>query len=440
MTMSSNTVKCNNCNVVINEVLAFIQNKAAIMDEDSMIRLCVTAFTSDEITLAKKLLFESVDTSRRKVNRRKEGKSQRDMEDIIVLIKESDPELLPVFVARYLHKLPPVTFDHLDATRLLRDIIKLQDDVAIIKEKYVTMDDLTHLKSSCDHHQYRNINMNRKRGGYLLDNSFECESGPVGILANITSEGSMNAASDKRAGVNERHNDTIINVSSVVSPPAHETSSGRSCSVERVEASTAVSSPIPVRATDTGTLEREKERDGVMRPTAEPNVESSTHSESTAGGGSDQRKQLISDVLKQDGEWKKELPSDGWVKVQRKRLQNRFVGLKGRAETSPQCSFKAADVTVPFYIYNVDIETETKDIISYIKSKTNVEVSLKKMDMKRSKGYAAYRFFIPKRKLNVFMDENLWPSGISFRKFVYYSDVPERKQSDLGPSDKHKHR
>lgn len=172
----SNAIKCNHCNIVINEVLAFIQNKAGIMDEESMTRLCVTAFSKEEITLAKKLLFESVETSRREIKRRKEGKSQRDIEDIITLIKEIDPELLPIFVARDLHKLPPVTFDHLDATRILRDIIKLQEDIAVIKEKYVTMDDIKDMKAAIEP-CYRSMNVNRKRGAGLLDNNFEYESG-----------------------------------------------------------------------------------------------------------------------------------------------------------------------------------------------------------------------------------------------------------------------
>ncbi|KAJ2937441.1 hypothetical protein O0L34_g19349 [Tuta absoluta] len=143
--MTSNMLKCVNCNLVINEVLSFIQNKCDVMDEDSMIRLCITAFKPEEISDAKNLLFSSLKAKakRKKINRKKDGKSQRELEDIISLIKEVSPEDLPIFVARDLHKLPPVTFDHLDATRLLRDLIMLKNEIETIKDTYVPMEQHT---------------------------------------------------------------------------------------------------------------------------------------------------------------------------------------------------------------------------------------------------------------------------------------------------------
>lgn len=60
------------------------------------------------------------------------------------------------------------------------------------------------------------------------------------------------------------------------------------------------------------------------------------------------------------------------------------------------------------------------DIKNYIKSKTSVDVILQNIEMKLAKDYVAYKFFIPKNKLPVFMDENLWPSGVSFRKYVNF--------------------
>lgn len=58
------------------------------------------------------------------------------------------------------------------------------------------------------------------------------------------------------------------------------------------------------------------------------------------------------------------------------------------------------------------------DIEKYIKCKTDIDVTLQKIDMKRKKDYSAYKFLIPKHKLSMFMDENLWSDGVSFRKFI----------------------
>ncbi|PZC72878.1 hypothetical protein B5X24_HaOG210403 [Helicoverpa armigera] len=62
-------------------------------------------------------------------SRRRDG-TQKSVQDIITLFKETDPDDVPEFVAKDLHKLPPVTFDHVDVTRLLKDITLLKQSQA----------------------------------------------------------------------------------------------------------------------------------------------------------------------------------------------------------------------------------------------------------------------------------------------------------------------
>lgn len=64
----------------------------------------------------------------------------------------------------------------------------------------------------------------------------------------------------------------------------------------------------------------------------------------------------MADVAR-NGNWKPEKPKEDWIVVQRKRLRNRFIGMKGKAELIPECNFKAAEVNIPFYIYNIDVES-----------------------------------------------------------------------------------
>ncbi|CAG9569637.1 unnamed protein product [Danaus chrysippus] len=52
--MSENLIKRANCNVVISEVLAFIRNKHDVMDNESLVRICQSAFSEEEIDEAKK--------------------------------------------------------------------------------------------------------------------------------------------------------------------------------------------------------------------------------------------------------------------------------------------------------------------------------------------------------------------------------------------------
>lgn len=129
----------------------------------------------------------------RLVNRKGAGKAGRDLEDIIREIKSTDPEHLPLFVARDLQKLPPVSFDHVDVTRLFKDILVLQKELRTIQEtlverfEYATVQEVQQLKFLID--QLKNArltnifdsNVNYKRGAYCLQDSYELNSGPMGM-------------------------------------------------------------------------------------------------------------------------------------------------------------------------------------------------------------------------------------------------------------------
>lgn len=98
--MASKIAKCNNCNIVICEVLAFVQNKMDVMDEESLVKLCVSAFSVEDIDVAKTLLFASITTKKRNISRRKDGKSQRDLYDVISVLKVTDPDEVPIFCCK----------------------------------------------------------------------------------------------------------------------------------------------------------------------------------------------------------------------------------------------------------------------------------------------------------------------------------------------------
>lgn len=115
------------------------------------------------------------------------------------MFKSLDSEKIEIFVAHDLNKLPPVTFDHVDITRLLKDIVVLQNEVKPIKNTYVTMVALqtqedclkrkgkvvtvnssfeANLNLEIPKTSYRYINL--KRGS----DSFYCNSGPIGKSKN----------------------------------------------------------------------------------------------------------------------------------------------------------------------------------------------------------------------------------------------------------------
>ncbi|PZC84752.1 hypothetical protein B5X24_HaOG203742 [Helicoverpa armigera] len=101
---------------------------------------------------------------------------------IIMVFKETDPEIIPVFVARDLQKLPPITFDHVDVTNLLKNILTLQSDMKYVKENYATIklvedmcngSDNLNNPHNLEHSPIENSqsNINRQRGAYILEDS-----------------------------------------------------------------------------------------------------------------------------------------------------------------------------------------------------------------------------------------------------------------------------
>lgn len=113
--------------------------------------------------------------------------------------------------------------------------------------------------------------------------------------------------------------------------------------------------------------------------------------------------------------------NDDFVLVQRKkkRTANKFVGLPGRAASSPSAKFKSADIKIPLFINNVDKQTSEQDIINYIAQKTNTTISLKKINTSKKRNYNAYKVFVPYTKLQLFLNDGLWPEGVTYRRFVY---------------------
>ncbi|VVC92832.1 unnamed protein product [Leptidea sinapis] len=126
------------------------------MDEVGLIQVCLSGFKESDIESAKLVLLEA---TKQRITRKREGDQKKTLKEIVRILKETDPEDLPIFVAKDLHRLPPVTFDHVDATALLKDLLILKQDVNTIKTTYVTSSDLDEFKTQF---QSNNLNENQK--------------------------------------------------------------------------------------------------------------------------------------------------------------------------------------------------------------------------------------------------------------------------------------
>lgn len=393
--MTSKVLKCNNCDIVISELLSCVQNKYEVMDEQSLTRILLSSFSNDEITEAKNLLFESVKTSKRKITRRKEGKTNRNLEDIMALFKEIDPEDLPIFVARDLQRLPPVCFDHVDVTKLLKDILLLQKELRCVKENYATVEEMKEVKSDLENLKAtsivnnfeRNNYINTRRGGSNLISDNQCNSGPFGLI-HIAQDENVLRVDDECEQLQRQRSTTDIQVKRVVA--VVEQPDDAPCEPsQREEPNGRSANSVTLCDDNTNTI--------VAHPL--------------------QMEKSMARIVS-EGEWKSEEPGEDWKLIQRKRLRNRFVGNKGQACVDVNEKFRAADTKIPMFINNVNKSTSAEDIAKYIFQKTNESVVPEKNYMKVNRNYDAYKIFVPRNKFSIFMDATLWPDGISFRRFV----------------------
>lgn len=137
----------------------------------------------------------------------------------------------------------------------------------------------------------------------------------------------------------------------------------------------------------------------------------------------------MADIAKK-GEWKAQnTRTNEWVTVQKRRYRNRFAGKTGKAAMDNSEKFKAAEIKIPLFISNVNKETAEEDICEYIKNKTSEVVSLEKIKMKKERPYNAYKMLVNKNKLEIFLDDQFWPDGITFRRFIHFKYRKEEGKS-----------
>lgn len=407
---------------MINEVLSYMQNKADIMDEESLVRICSSAFSVEEIDQAKSLLFGCV--NKPKTTRKGQGKMSRDLNDIITLIKATDPEELPLFVSRELHKLPPTTFDHVDVTRLLRDIIAVQKELRMIQEKYAsevqyaTVSEVEQLKfeietlkkasaAASSNEGNNEPNVNYKRGAFCVRDSYDyCNSGPIGMTHSANQSMTSNRS---------------------FTPP------------ERSTTKQVSSPPVPLPSLSYASITERKSASLAPSPVSESVVRHHHHNTDTTVSAAAAAGQLIStpqyapkksSSLSKIGEEEEDGKGE-WIRVERRKKRSfntRFTGRRGKASVDENSKFKAAVNNIPLYIYNVSTETTAAHISDYIMERTKVAVTPEKICMREMKGYDSYKILVPRHRLFLFENDDLWPHDIFFRRYFIFKN---RSTKDL---------
>lgn len=395
-------MKCISCNIIIDEMLSYIQNKISVIDEDTLVRICTSSFSSEQIVKSKELLFESVCADKAK-KRKNKGKQERDLVDIINVFKSTEPDRFPIFVARDLERLPPILFDHLDCTKLLKDLLLVQNELKEVKSTCVTQNQLNEFKTEMLRMRYDSLiqnpscKVNMKRGGWMLD------SGPIG-LSHI-----------QNSSINEcNYSDNSVAESATVEPTTITNQ------FRNIVAVSEEDEPV-----DLGTVEQIQTNGySSEQPSADQGLTGQEQTSVTSPMPATilQPQQACSNDHDQCAAENVQTNDDeGWQRVsqRRKPWKYRYLGTAGISRDS-EGKFKAAEKKVPIFITKVHKSTTEKDITEYIYEKTRENIALQKISFRYEREHNAYKFFVAEHKLTLFLDNKLWPQGVIFRRFVNF--------------------
>ena len=120
--------------VIVDELLCFLANKIDVLPPQSIADLCRTTYDEGEIEAAKKRLFDLCADENSSRFRRRQGpkKSAVNLDDMMRLLQEKGTDV-PLFVARNLSRLPPITFDSIDVSSLLHSVRRAQLEIDVLK-------------------------------------------------------------------------------------------------------------------------------------------------------------------------------------------------------------------------------------------------------------------------------------------------------------------
>ncbi|KAF9822734.1 hypothetical protein SFRURICE_001093 [Spodoptera frugiperda] len=371
--------------LIANELLAFIQNAIDTMDEVSIMQICKSNFKEDEISKGKMLLFQTTGKLDQMPSRRRDG-TDKSVQDIITFMKATDPDDVPTFVAKELHKLPPVTFDHVDVTRLLKDITSLKSSLAQMQCK---------LESS--------------------DATIQELRAEIVLLRNAVSE----SRSQDEANVNTRRGAQNVSVSSFASAKLNSSPSANNEVDAPCPAAPRVSPRAENTCTDTTFLPLVSEHPSPpgVYPTRSPIDNANTCRKQPKRGKQNRRCESVSRIPVQRCPGKPECDEDGFIKVQKKKKKPTSRNQCGTGLTGPNMLLRPAVPTTLLYVSRLHHTTKVEDIVEYVKVKTNWTLRVVRLEPRQNTNFKSFVVRVPTQHLDKFLKAEFWPKGVIYRRF-----------------------
>lgn len=364
--------------LIANELLAFIQNAIDTMDEVSIMQICKSNFKEDDISKGKMLLFQATGKLDQMPSRRRDG-TGKSIQDIITFLKVTDPDDVPTFVAKELHKLPPVTFDHVDVTRLLKDITSLKSSLAEVQCK---------LEKS--------------------ENTIDELRAEIVLLRSVVSESRTN----DEANVNTRRGAQIASVSSFASAKLE------SSSIANIEGDASCpAAPCPSAPAENTSRVTTSTPKLAYAAIAAANKPAASQPKQQKGGKQNRRCETLLGNSIQRCPAKQECDEDGFTKVQKKKRKATCRNQRGAGLTGPNMLLRPAIPTTLLYVSRLHHSTKVEEIVEYMKVKTNWTLRVEKLEPRHNTNFKSFVVRVPTQHLDAILKEEFWPKGVVYRRF-----------------------
>ncbi|KAI5638528.1 hypothetical protein NE865_08845 [Phthorimaea operculella] len=389
--------------VVVDELLAFVQNKLDVMDVVSLEQICLTSYSDVDIYTAMAHLNETAEPKHvRLTMRNKEGSGKKNIRDIFRVFQNEDPDDVPTYVARDLNKLPPVTFDHVDVTTLLKDIVLLKSDVKELKGKWETAEQ---------------VSAELRRELTALRGQNAASATPQAACVNM------------QRGVAVQHETAPV---SDTTRPATQQQPGK----------LRVSDPAADRKSDNNTLPPPPPRpEPALHPDAAPFVPGKQKEVLPQKTRRPRRKQQPAPPVTQKGMQKasptaKEnnvaskaiVDEEGFTLAESRKRRLRRNRNKRGTVSAASTTLKAAEPIAQLYVSRLDSKTTPEDILQHLQKmvKINQEpvripagltLGIRQLESKIKTNFRSFVLTVPRKYVCGFMQEDVWPQGVVFRRY-----------------------
>ncbi|KAI5635060.1 hypothetical protein NE865_12178 [Phthorimaea operculella] len=374
--------------VVVDELLAFVQNKLDVMDVVSLEQICLTSYSDVDIYTATVHLNETAEPKHvRLTTRNKEGSGKKNIRDIFRVFQNEDPDDVPTYVARDLNKLPPVTFDHVDVTTLLKDIVLLKSDMKDLKQKWETAEQVSaELR--------RELSPLREQNAASATPPAAC----VNMQRGVAVQHETAPVSDSTRPATQEQPDTLR-----VSDPAADRKRDNNMPPP------SPPRPEPALHPDSAPFVPGKQKDVPPQKTRRPRRKRQPTPPVTLKG-----KQTTSTAANENNAASKAIvDEDGFIMVEPRKRQLRRNRNKRGTVTAASTTLKADNKTTPEDILQKMVKVNQEPA----RIPAGLTLGIRQLESKIKTNFRSFVLTVPRKYMWGFMQTDVWPQGVVFRRY-----------------------